>query len=149
MNVAFFVALHCLQRHPQSLRNGTFSLHCTKMSDVVNIIAAFTALNEIDEIDMEAMFTTYLNTVVELLDAARQIREPPRPLPPLIIFNLDDQNVWSNHMIRVGFRFYIISFAFINEIAQIPHCSGHPSRLQRITLADTMGHRKWWQSPGN
>ena len=119
------------------------------MSDVVNIIAAFTALNEIDEIDMEAMFTTYLNTLVELLDAVRQICEPPRPLPPLIIFNLDDQNVWSNHMIRVGFRFYIISFAFINEIVQIPHRSGHPSRLQHVTFADAMGHRKWQQSPRN
>ena len=62
MNVAFFVALHFLQCHPQSLRNGTFLLHCTKMSNVINIIAAFTAMNEID---MEAMFTMYLNALVE------------------------------------------------------------------------------------
>ena len=149
MYVAFFIALHFLQHHPQLLHNGTFSLHCTKMSNVVNIITAFIALNEINEINMEAMFTTYLNTLIKLLDAARQIREPPRPLPPLIIFYLDDQNVWSNHMIHVGFRFYIISFAFINEIAQIPHCSGHPSRLQCVTLANTMGHWKRWQSPRN
>ena len=52
------------------------------MSDVVNIIAAFIALNKINEIDMEVMFTMYLNTLVELLDAARQIRDPPCPLPP-------------------------------------------------------------------
>ena len=99
------------------------------MSNIVNIIAMFTALNKINEIDMEAMFTMYLNALVELLDAARQIHNPPCPLPLLIIFNLDDQNIWSNHMIRVGFRFIYLSFTFINEIAQIPHCSGHPSRL--------------------
>ena len=52
------------------------------MSDVVNIIAAFTALNKIDEINMEVMFTMYLNALIELLDAARQIRDPPRPPPP-------------------------------------------------------------------
>ena len=119
------------------------------MSDVVNIIAVFTALNEIDEIDMEAMFTMYLNTLIELLDVARQICNPPRPLSPLIIFNLDDQNVWSNHMIRVGFRFIYLSFTFINEIVQILHCSRHPSRLQCITFADAMGHWKQQQSPRN
>ena len=119
------------------------------MSDIVNIITAFIALNEINEIDMEAMFTMYLNALVELLDAARQIHNPPCPLPLLIIFNLDDQNIWSNHMIHVGFRLLYLSFIFINEIVQIPHHSRHPSRLQCITFANTMGHRKWWQSPGN
>ena len=119
------------------------------MSDVVNIIAVFTALNEIDEINMEAMFTMYLNALIKLLDAARQIRNPPCPLPPLIILNLDDQNVWSNHMICVGFRFIYLSFTFINEIAQIPHCSGYPSRLQRITFASAVGHWKRQQSLRN
>ena len=149
MYVAFFIALHFLQHHPQLLHNGTFSLHCTKMSNVVNIITAFIALNEIDEIDMEAMFTMYLNALVELLDAARQIHNPPCPLPLLIIFNLDDQNIWSNHIIHVGFRFYNISFAFINEIAQILHCSGHPSHLQCIMFSSAMGHWKQQQSPRN
>ena len=119
------------------------------MSDVVNIIAMFTALNEIDEINMEAMFMMYLNALIELLDMVRQIRDPPHPLPLLIIVNLDDQNVWSNHMICVGFRFYNISFIFINEIVQIPYYSRHPLCLQRITFANAMGHQKWWWSPRN
>ena len=119
------------------------------MSDIVNIIAVFTALNKIDEIDMEVMFMMYLNSLVELLDTVRQIRNPPHPLPLLIIFNLDDQNIWSNHMIHVGFRFLYVSFTFINEIVQIPHCSRHPLCLQHITFASTMGHWKQWQSPRN
>ena len=140
MNIAFFIALHFLQHHPQLLCNSTFLLHCTKMSDIVNIIAVFTALNEINEINMESMFMMYLNSLIELLNAARQIHDPPHPLPLLIIFNLDDQNIWSNHMIHVGFRFLYLSFTFINEIVQIPHCSRHPSHLQCITFANAMGH---------
>ena len=119
------------------------------MSNVNNIISAFIALNKIDEIDMESMFIMYLNSLIELLNAARQIYNPPCPLPLLIIFDLDDQNIWSNHMICVGFRLLYLSFIFINEIAQILHHSRHPSHLQCITFASAMGHQKRWQSPRN
>ena len=82
------------------------------MSDVTNIIAAVTAQHAMDENNVETLLATFLNTLVELSATVRQIRDPPRPLPPLIIFNLDDQNIWTNAEIRESFRYNSYIYLF-------------------------------------
>ena len=83
------------------------------MSDVANIIAAVTAQHAMDENDVETLLATFLNTLVELSATARQIQDPPRPLPPLIIFNLDDENIWTNAEIRESFRYTSYIYLFL------------------------------------
>ena len=83
-----------------------------KMSDVANIITAVAAQHAMDENDVETLLGTFLNTLLELAAMVRQIQDPPCPLPPLIIFNLDDQNVWTNAEIRESFRYTSYIYLF-------------------------------------
>ena len=83
------------------------------MSDIANIITAVTAQHAMDENDVETLLATFLNTLVEFSAMARQIRDPPCPFPPLIIFNLDDQNVWTNAEIRESFRYTSYIYLFL------------------------------------
>ena len=86
------------------------------MSDVTNIITAVTAQHAKDENNMETLLGMFLNTLLELAATARQIQDPLHPLPPLIIFNLDDENIWTNAEIRESFRYtsYICLFLMDN-----------------------------------
>ena len=72
------------------------------MLHIVNIVNAIAADEQEHQNDMEMMSSMFINNLLAYARATSQIQRPIIPPPPLIIFNLDDQNVWP----RIKFHKY-------------------------------------------
>ena len=74
------------------------------MMHIVNIVNAIAADEQEHQNDMEMMSSMFINNLLAYARAMSQVQWPVIPPPPIIIFNLDDQNVWPMIKFHKYFR---------------------------------------------